>query len=176
MPRSGSIVVSSITYGTANSSMFTYNPLPMVTSVSPSVVPLAGNTLVTVMGTNLDGAASSVYLAGVMATVQRAASNNTVLVVMAGVASDARFGFITVVSPSFGNSTSTMLSTRFTYANAGTLVNVMPPSGRVAGGYLVTIHVRSCLSRSLSFAGSMLLVGVLILFNRVLSCAAAWPT
>jgi hypothetical protein len=63
----GAVVIKSMQYGTTTSTaMFTYNPMPMITSFWPMSAPANGSTTITIYGSNLDLTNAMFTIAGVM--------------------------------------------------------------------------------------------------------------
>ena len=132
----GQVSVDVTTAGGNNApnTLYTYfQPLPIVTSISPSTGPLGGNvTNVTVSGSNFTGA-TGVTIGGVAATTVRVTSDTSLtLTTPAGTAGAAS---VVVTTPSGANAANTL----YTYAGAPTITSASPNSGATAGGTSVTI-------------------------------------
>ncbi|HEX8619787.1 MAG TPA: IPT/TIG domain-containing protein, partial [Thermoanaerobaculia bacterium] len=138
--------------GTVTSSnAFTYtDPSPTITSVSPSIGPSSGGTVVTINGTNLQFA-TSVTFGGTAATNIEYNSSTGKLQATTPSHSAGSVG-VTVVAAA-GTVTS---SNAFTYtAPSPTITSVSPNSGPSTGGTVVTID-----GTNLQFATSVTFGGV----------------
>lgn len=110
-------------------------PRPLITSLSPAVGPLSGVTLVTISGTDLDGA-TGVRFGGEPAQVLTVSAEHiTALALPAGSTGNADVSVMT----QGGTSLPTALSA-FTYVNGPLLLGVSPDDGPADGGTVVTVR------------------------------------
>jgi RHS repeat-associated protein len=134
-PGNGDLVAVTVTTpgGTATlPSAYSYVPPPTITSVAPVKGPLAGGTIVTILGLDfLDGGDTHVAFSGVDAPSVTFVSTNKILATTPpGIPASVD---VTVTTPGG----SAKLSAAFTYFPPPTLTNFSPSSGRA--GTLVTI-------------------------------------
>jgi hypothetical protein len=112
---------------------FTYVAAPTVTSISPASGPLAGGTLLTINGTNLN-AVTQVKIGGVTATGLNVISASQVQVNTP--VHTAGNKSVQVTSP--GGTANA--PTSFTYISAPIITSISPTTGSTAGGTLLTIN------------------------------------
>lgn len=106
---------------------------PTLSSISPTLGPISGGTLVTINGTNFaDGATVSFGSAGA-SSITFVSATQLEAVVPPGPAGNAN---VTVTNPG-GQSTS--LANAFVYGSGPTVTSISPDSGSVTGGTTVTI-------------------------------------
>eukprot|EP00698_Gefionella_okellyi_P005120 TRINITY_DN146_c0_g2_i1.p1 TRINITY_DN146_c0_g2~~TRINITY_DN146_c0_g2_i1.p1 ORF type:complete len:3536 (-),score=1053.92 TRINITY_DN146_c0_g2_i1:83-9331(-) len=131
----GSVMVKSVAYGDSQmAAAFTYNPRAVLTSVTPNVVATTSGALVTICGTNLIGQTTSITLAGVAVTSAISTVGNCVTA-LAGVASAATSGSVTLNGPSYGTTT----GLTFRYRLQSSVGTVTPNNGPYSGLNNVTI-------------------------------------
>ena len=109
-------------------------PVPIVTSVSPSSGPLIGGTKVTITGTGLLGA-TEVKFGSTAGTVSKVSETSIEAVSPAG--SGAGKVHVTVTTP--GGTSGTGAADEFSYVPAPAVTGVSPNIGPAAGGTKVTI-------------------------------------
>ncbi len=115
---------------------YTYNSLPSIANIVPSIGPTAGGTLVTITGTSFTGA-TSVTFGGVPGTNVTVNGDGTQLTVNAPAGT---VGAVQVVVTTPGGSgPANPPTTTYTYVAVPTVTGVSPPSGPVGGGVPVTI-------------------------------------
>ncbi len=112
--------------------IYTYAPLPTVTSVAPTGGPVAGGTPVSITGTNFTGATSVAFGGAAAASV--VVVNDTTITAVTPVHA-AGLVDVSVTVPA-GTGTGTGL---YTYGATPTVTNVSPAGGPIAGGTAVTI-------------------------------------
>eukprot|EP00698_Gefionella_okellyi_P024988 TRINITY_DN9001_c0_g1_i1.p1 TRINITY_DN9001_c0_g1~~TRINITY_DN9001_c0_g1_i1.p1 ORF type:complete len:4472 (-),score=913.68 TRINITY_DN9001_c0_g1_i1:1438-14763(-) len=134
-PASGG-TVQSISVGTTTSSVIFQYLATSISAVLPSLSRFSGGILVTISSSAVIGTndITAVTLAGIAATIQSQTSNS--VTVLAGGSSSAVTGNVVVTSQLFG---ATTLVNGFTYNAAGIITSVVPSSGRISGGTVVTI-------------------------------------
>ena len=120
---------------TSNSGTFRYIEAPMITSVTPTVGPIAGGTTVTITGTNLANT-TSVTVGGVAGTALTNLSSTSVsfTTAVSGVG-----GLRDIVLETYSGVGSATSSGAFRYVSAPTITSITPSAGPVAGGNSVTI-------------------------------------
>lgn len=128
------IVVSTNAGNTTSADQFTYLPVPVVTSISPTVGSTAGGTLVTINGTDLTQT-TAVNFNGKLATNIKVISNSQITAL-----SPAGAGTIHVTVTTPGGTSETSPLDLFTYVSEPTVSSIMPFSGPLAGGTSVIIH------------------------------------
>ena len=121
------------TSATSPSDLFSYDPVPTVTSATPAAGPLTGGTVVTVTGTGF--VAAPTVLFGSRSATTVVVVNTTTLRATA----PAGTGSVdTTVTTPGGTSTSGPSDT-FRYDPAPTVTGITPDEGPVAGGTTVTV-------------------------------------
>ena len=142
---------------------FTYVPPPTLTTVSPSVGPLAGGTAVTITGTNF-AAPAQVTFNGVAATNVVVVSATTITCqTPAGSAGQVPVA-ITV------NGVTRTLANAFTYQPAPVLAGLTPNSGPQAGGTSVTIFGANFVAGAIVTFGGNAAANVVIVSPNSLTC------
>ena len=119
--------------GPTRSGVYSYAAAPTVTGVSPNAGPVAGNTSVTITGTDLTGA-TAVTFGGTAATIGTVTATTITATTPAHAMSTVD---ITVTTP--GGTSATSASDQFNYRPAPTVTSVSPNTGPIAGGTSVTI-------------------------------------
>ncbi|MFM7252046.1 MAG: IPT/TIG domain-containing protein, partial [Ilumatobacteraceae bacterium] len=127
------VVLTAVGGAVTRTNGYRYFALPSVVSVSPVSGPLSAGTLVTVSGSNLDGAVS-VTFGGVAGTSLSVVSDSELSV--RAPAALVSGGVAVVVSTPGGVSSGSVV---FTYVDAPVVSGVSPGAGPVAGGGSVTI-------------------------------------
>jgi len=119
---------------TSAADLFTYLPVPAVTSVSPSSGPLAGGTSVTIAGSGFSGVTAVKF-------GTKAATSFTVVnaseITAAAPSGTAGPVDVTVTTP--GGTSATNVDDEYAYVAAPTVTSVSPSVGGTAGGTIVTI-------------------------------------
>ncbi len=136
------------TSATTPSDQFTYVVGPTVTGISPTFGPTIGGTMVTITGTDFDGA-TTVDFGTTQATGVTVVSDTTITAF-----SPAGSGIVNVTVTTPGGTSPTSLADEFTYAP--TVTNVSPAGGPPAGGTTVTITGTSFAGASEVFFGSVM--------------------
>ncbi len=126
------IVVTSFGGIGTGAAIYTYAPLPAVTSVAPTGGPVAGGTAVTITGTNFTGA-TAVTFGGAAATAVVVVNATTITAV-----TPAHAAGLVDVSVTVPAGTGTGIGL-YTYAAAPTVTSVSPAGGPIIGGTAVTI-------------------------------------
>jgi IPT/TIG domain-containing protein/BACON domain-containing protein len=121
------------TSATSTADRFTYRVAPIVTSISPTVGPLAGRTSVIIKGTGFTGA-SKVLFGSVSASFTLNSDTQVTAVSPAG------SGTVDVKVTTLGGTSVTSTADRFTYLPIPTVTSISPTSGPLAGGTVVTIR------------------------------------
>ena len=121
------------TSATGTADLFTYDPVPAVTGVSPAVGPVAGGTSVTITGTGFTGASAVDF--GSSAATFTVASPTTITA--SSPTASAGVVDVTVVTP--GGTSERNSADAFTYDPVPAVTGVSPAVGPVAGGTSVTI-------------------------------------
>ncbi|MBI2766858.1 MAG: IPT/TIG domain-containing protein [Chloroflexi bacterium] len=135
---------------------FTYTGVISVTSVTPSSGPVAGGTVVSVVGSGFTGA-TSVTFGGVGATFTIV--SDTQITATAPAASGP--GVVNVQVSNATNSSAVSSANRYTYIAPGpTVTGLSPSSGPSGGGTIVTIN-----GTGFSFATSVVFGGIGTGFN-----------
>ena len=149
------IIVTSFGGIGTGAAIYTYAPLPTVTSVAPAGGPVAGGTAVTITGTNLTGA-TVVTFGGAAATAVVAVNATTITAVTPAHAA----GLVNVsVTVPAGTGTGTGL---YTYGAAPTVTSVAPAGGPIAGSTAVTITGTGFTGTTSVTFGGVAATGVLI--------------
>jgi hypothetical protein len=121
--------------GTADKFTYTSSSGPSVTSVSPNSGPLAGGTVVTITGTGFSTTGTTVDFGSVAGTtVTCAVTTSCSAISPAGSA-----GAVDVTVTTGGATSATGTADKFTYTSGPAIVSVIPNSGPLAGGTVVTI-------------------------------------
>jgi hypothetical protein len=122
--------------GTGTMPIYVLSAVPTVTSLSPTVGPTGGGTLVTVTGTNFN-TATAVYFGGVAATSFTITSNTGLIATTPAQAA----GTIDVTVENPAGTSALGSGDRFTYvaAPAPSVTSISPTSGPTAGGTAVVI-------------------------------------
>eukprot|EP00698_Gefionella_okellyi_P018872 TRINITY_DN5710_c0_g1_i4.p1 TRINITY_DN5710_c0_g1~~TRINITY_DN5710_c0_g1_i4.p1 ORF type:complete len:2265 (+),score=623.94 TRINITY_DN5710_c0_g1_i4:331-6795(+) len=122
---------------------WTYNVLPVLTTVVPSAGPITGGTTVTISASNTLGSGDivSVTLNGVTATITNQAAQS-VTVTAGNPSGVSGTGTVQVTSTSYGVAS---LPNAFTYNAQPVISGVVPAGGTVNGGTRVTISASSAL-------------------------------
>ena len=112
---------------------FTYIAAPVVTGLSPSTSPVAGDTSVTITGINFTGATAVDF--------GTAAATDVVVVNSTTITADnpAGAGVVNVTVTTPGGTSATSAADQFTYLAAPTVTGLTPTSGPAAASTLVTI-------------------------------------
>ena len=118
---------------TSSADQYTYTAVPTVTSVSPSVGRTAGGTIVTISGTNLNGA-TTVSFGGVSATIN---TDSATSITATSPAHSSGTVDVTVTTP--GGTSATSAADKFSYFAPPTVTAISPTSGVTTGGTTVTI-------------------------------------
>ena len=105
----------------------------MVTGVSPTAGPVAGDTFVTITGSNFAGATAVDF--GTVAATNVTVINSTTITAD----SPAGTGVVDVTVTTAGGQSATSAADQFTYVVAPVVTGVSPTSGPAVGGTLVTI-------------------------------------
>jgi uncharacterized repeat protein (TIGR02543 family) len=113
---------------------FTYFPLPIVTTISPTTGTTAGGTMVTITGENFTGAT------GVKFGTTDGTSVTVVSATQITVTSPAGTGEVNVTVITPGGTSSVALYGKFTYVSPPTITSISPSSGMLTGGQDVIIN------------------------------------
>lgn len=113
--------------------VYSYIPVPLVSSISPTSGPTAGGTTVTISGTNFTGA-TAVTFGATAATSFTVNSNFSITAT-----SPAGTGTVDIRVTSEGGTSTASAADQFTYAGAPVVTSISPTSGPLAGGTSVTI-------------------------------------
>jgi hypothetical protein len=128
-------VVITTPNGTATgTNAFTYEPLPIFTSITPSTGPIAGGTSVIITGTGFTGATKVSFGSTANATGAMTVNNDTTITVTTP--AHAAGAVNVVITTPGGTATGT---NAFTYEPLPTFTSITPTYGPVAGGTGVTI-------------------------------------
>jgi hypothetical protein len=130
------VTVTIPTYGTSstsNADEFTYDPIPVVSGVSPSAGPDTGGTAITLTGSGFTGA-SVVDVGGSSVPFTVVTDKKITLTTPGGTDGPAD---VTVTTP--GGTSATSSSDQFTFVPAPTVSGVTPNAGLLAGGTSVKI-------------------------------------
>ncbi|MBU6316952.1 MAG: IPT/TIG domain-containing protein, partial [Acidobacteria bacterium] len=139
VPASATVGTKTVTVTTAGGtasrpSAFTHVALPTIASVSPNAGPLAGDTVITITGTNLTGA--TVMVGDAAATDVRVNSSGTSLTAHTPASVS---GAKTVAVTTVGGTVS--LPSAFTHVAPPTLASVSPDSGPHEAGNTVSVTI-----------------------------------
>ena len=119
--------------GTSGTQPYTYDPIPTLSSVTPSAGKLIGGTVVTLTGTGFRAGATTVtFGAGNHGTTVHVTGTTTLTVTAPGHAA----GTVTVTVATPGGTSG---SQHYTYDAIPTLTKVTPSAGKLAGGTVVTL-------------------------------------
>jgi hypothetical protein len=121
---------------TGTADQFTYDPLPTITSISPSAGPITGGTEVTITGTNFVAGETSVALGTKVVSSATVASTTITLTTPASASSGAVD--VRVTTP--GGRSPTSSNDLFTYVRLPIVTGLSPNGGPPAGGSTVTIR------------------------------------
>ncbi len=128
------VTTPSGTSPTGAADQYTYVSRPIITSISPTAGPTAGGTIVTITGTNLQGA-SAVNFGGTAATAFTVNSGTKITATApAGTA-----GTVDVTVTTVGGTSATSGADRYTYDAAPTVTSISPTAGPTSSGTVVTI-------------------------------------
>ena len=114
------------------SDKFTYVPAPTITAIAPATGPVAGNTVVTITGTNFTGVTGVKFGGATAAFTVNSATKITAT-------SPAGGGTVDVTVTALGGTSTTSAADQFTYAIAPTITSLSASSGPTAGGAAETI-------------------------------------
>jgi hypothetical protein len=138
-PGSGAVDVTVTTPGgvspTGAVDQFTYAPLPVIESISPSSGPLAGGTDVTLTGSGLLGASAIDF--GSTPASNFSCLTNTTCTVFSPPASQA--GSVPVMATTAGGTSNESSAPRFAYVAGPSVSSISPNTGPAAGGTMVTV-------------------------------------
>lgn len=144
--------------------IYTYQSAPTISAVSPSGGPLAGNTTITITGTNfLTGATVSIG-GSACGTVVIGSSTSLTCVTPARAA-----GSYTVSVTNVDNQLGSRVN-GFTYQGAPTVTNISPAVGASAGNTLVTISGTNFLSGATVSVGGVSCTSVTVTSATSLTC------
>ena len=119
--------------GTSGTKHYSYDPIPTLSTVTPSAGKLAGGTVITLTGTNFrTGATSVTFGAGNHGTTVNVIGTTTLTV---KAPSDSA-GTVTVTVTTPGGTSGTE---PYTYDPVPTLSTVTPSAGKLAGGTVITL-------------------------------------
>ena len=133
-PGQATVYVAASNY-TSNQLTYLYNPVPIVTGVSPVAGPLAGGTLITITGTGFT-TNSTVTVSGIAATGVAIPSTTQITAYTPG----GVLGTGNVIVTSSGGGSFATASGTFTYDPAPTLTSVSPNYGSTIGGNSIMIN------------------------------------
>jgi hypothetical protein len=128
----------SMSRGAVNGSMFTYNPQPTISAVTPLSGGLQGGYMITITGTHLVLPAT-VTVANQPLLNAVSSMNDTMLVGSASPSAAAQSGSAVYNSTSYGAATSVL---PFVYNAPGVISGASPTAGPLAGATTVNITVR----------------------------------
>ena len=121
---------------TSGADQFTYFALPTVTGISPSNGPAAGNTTVTITGTNFSTTSGQTSVSfGANPATNVACSSTTTCTAT----SPAGSGTVDVTVTTPGGTSATSAADQFTYVALPVVTGINPTSGPAAGGTSLTI-------------------------------------
>ena len=157
-------VVVTETGGTATlSNGYTYQTVPSLASISPTVGPLAGGTAVTLNGTGF-GSGASVTIGGTAATGCTVVSGTTITCTTPSGTAGAKN---VVVTQPGGSST---LTNGYTYQAAPSLTSISPTSGTTAGGTAVTLTGTSFATGATVTIGGASATGCTVVSSTSITC------
>ncbi len=134
-PGTGSVPVTVTTPGGVLSTLgdgFTYEPVPVVTGISPTTGPSSGGTSVTITGQYLNEM-TAVYFGNLLATATSVSPSSIVAVAPAGA------GTVDVTVGSAVGRSATSPADQFSYIPAPAVTSLSPPAGPDGGDNPVTI-------------------------------------
>lgn len=142
-------VVNSDGQGVQLAQAFTYQAAaPVITSIAPSQGPVAGNTDITITGTNFQSGVS-VSMDGLTAPVVSASATHVV------VRTPARRAGVVGLMLTNPDSQSATRASAYTYVEGGpAITHVLPPRGPMTGGNTITIVGSGLASATVSFGGT----------------------
>ncbi|KUL84836.1 hypothetical protein ZTR_08225 [Talaromyces verruculosus] len=117
--------------GTDSSQSFSFQPAPVISSITPTAGPTSGGTTVTITGAGLFNTLD-VYFGTTPATAFTVNSDNSIT-------ATAPAGTAGAVSVTATTTSATSNGASFTYDTAPTLDSISPSSGPIAGGNNVTL-------------------------------------
>lgn len=127
----GTVPINIITAGGTDSSLsFSFQPSPVISSITPTAGPTTGGTAVTITGANLVNT-TDVYFGGTAATAFTVNSDNSVTATSPAGAGATAITVNTTAATSNGAT--------FLYITAPTLTSLSPTGGPIAGGNNVTL-------------------------------------
>lgn len=112
---------------------YRYNAFPIISDVSPSIVPSVGGKVISISGSNFVG--STVTIGGALCLPQSQTATLITCITPPGPEGDAEI----VVTNSDGQSV-TFPSASFRYLNAPSIASISPGGGPLTGGTLLTIY------------------------------------
>jgi hypothetical protein len=122
------------TTATSNADQFTYDPVPSITSISPSAGPTVGGTSVTITGSGFT-AGSAVLFGGTPASSVIVNSATSITATSPGGAA----GIVHIAITTAGGTSATSNADQFTYVPIPNITGISPSAGPTAGGTVVTI-------------------------------------
>jgi hypothetical protein len=155
------VTTSSGTSATSSADYFTYLPAT-ITSITPSTGPIAGGTLVTIIGTGFAGA-SAVIIGGSTATGLTVINSTAVSVTTPSHAAGAVNVVITTPN---GTATGT---NAFTYEPLPIFTSITPSTGPIAGGTGVTITGTGLIGATAVTIGGTAATGVTVISPTTVS-------
>ncbi|GLW18164.1 hypothetical protein Stsp01_49070 [Streptomyces sp. NBRC 13847] len=127
---------------------FTYqSTAPTLVLINPTCGPVAGGTLITILGTNLTGASVTIGAIPALGVTVNPSGTQLTAIVPPGAAGPAT---VTVTTPSGSAS----LPGAFTYAATPTLTGITPNNGPAAGGTVVTITGTNLTGATVTIGGT----------------------
>lgn len=131
------VTTNGVTSATGSADLFTYDPVPTVSSVSPRAGPLSGGPTITINGTGFTGATAVDFGPGNPATILTVSSTQITATLPA--AASAGTVDVTVTTP--GGTSATSAADQFTYDHLPVVSSLSQnDEGPVAGGTQVTIN------------------------------------
>ena len=160
------------TSATSPADHFAYDTTPTVTGITPAAGPIAGGTIITIIGTGLAAVTGvgGVTFAGTDATSYTINSDTSITAT-----APARAAGVVDVSVTGGLGTSSTSSAdHFTYDVVPTVTSVSPNAGPIGGGTAVTITGTGFVvgSSTVAFGGS---AGTAVSCSSSTSCSATSP-
>ena len=153
---------------TGPADIYSYDPVPSITGVSPAAGPLAGGTVVTVSGSG--------FVAGV--AVSFGATPASSITVTSGTVlsatAPAGTGTVDITAASPGGTSATSGADLFTYDATPTVTAIAPTSGPVAGGTAVTVTGSGFVAGTTVDFGAAVATGVTVTTST--SLVATTPT